>query len=420
MTERRSHAPASTLPTALATGVRTLGANPLRTSLSTLGIIIGVAALVAVLSVGDGMEAYARREISRTTDVQSMSIVPQLNRMENGIAIPRADVITFTAEDAVALDARAGDAEVTLLQQGGAAVMHDAVATAAMVAATLPASAIVYDQTLMAGRFLIDSDVRDSAAVAVVNHALASQLASADARTLLGDTLLVNGVPLRVVGVLAPAEDSGGSAALAVPLTVGARVLSATAIARPPIMVLKAANVEDMGPLRASVEAWLGERYGDWEPRLTIGTSEARLAQVQQGMLIFKLFMGAITGISLVVGGIGILNELLAAVAERTREIGIRRAVGARARDVLLQFLAESVAITSAGSALGAALGLTAAFSITALIRARAEGARIEAAFTWETLAFAMVAAIVIGVVFGLYPALRASRLAPIDAIRHE
>ena len=156
------------------------------------------------------------------------------------------------------------------------------------------------------------------------------------------------------------------------------------------------------------------------EPAPDDRTSAARLAQAQQGLLLFKLFMGAITGISLVVGGIGIMNVLLAAVTERTREIGIRRAVGARSRDVLLQFLAESVAITGAGSALGAALGLGSAFAITAIIRARAEGAPLQAAITWETLVVAVTAAVLVGLIFGLYPALRAVRLSPIDAIRHE
>jgi putative ABC transport system permease protein len=136
-------------------------------------------------------------------------------------------------------------------------------------------------------------------------------------------------------------------------------------------------------------------------------------------MLLFKLLMGAITGISLLVGGIGIMNVLLASVAERTREIGIRKAAGARRRDVLLQFLAESVAITGLGSVVGVLLGLGGAFGVTAIMRARAD-APVYAAFSWGTVAVAVLAAVTVGVVFGIYPALRAARLSPIDAIRHE
>ena len=136
-------------------------------------------------------------------------------------------------------------------------------------------------------------------------------------------------------------------------------------------------------------------------------------------MLLFRLLMAAITGISLVVGGIGIMNVLLASVAERTREIGIRKAVGARRRDILLQFLAESVTITGVGSAFGTALGLGAAYAITAVMRAQTQ-AIIYAATTAQTLAISALMAVLVGVAFGCYPALRAARLAPIDAIHME
>ncbi|OYV71816.1 MAG: hypothetical protein B7Z72_06145, partial [Gemmatimonadetes bacterium 21-71-4] len=128
---------------------------------------------------------------------------------------------------------------------------------------------------------------------------------------------------------------------------------------------------------------------------------------------------GALTGISLIVGGIGIMNVLLASVAERTREIGIRRATGARRREILLQFLAESVTITGAGAVLGAGLGVAAAYAVTAFMRMRTR-ATVYAGLSWSTLIVAAVAALVVGLGFGIYPALKASRLSPIDAIRHE
>jgi putative ABC transport system permease protein len=129
--------------------------------------------------------------------------------------------------------------------------------------------------------------------------------------------------------------------------------------------------------------------------------------------------MGAFAAISLVVGGIGIMNVLLASVAERTREIGVRKAAGARRSDVAAQFFAEAILISLAGTTAGALLGVAAAMIVTAVMRAQT-GAPIHAGFTWVTLAVGMGTAAAVGLIFGAYPALKAARLSPIDAMRYE
>jgi putative ABC transport system permease protein len=407
----------------LRVGFDTLRANPLRTLLSTLGIIMGVGALVSVLSLGDGMERFAREQIERTTDLQTVAVTPSLFRTVDGQRFPRTDVVSLTRDDADAVSAVVGAMGVVNMVLSGQALVTtraDTTPHAAQVVGTLANAVADLPTPVAAGRFFTDDDVRRDAPVVVISTPLASQVAPRRAASsLVGDTLWFHGQPREVIGVLG-AMGEGRNALALMPIGAARTALAPALVGRPTSITIKARRVEEVRVIRGQVEAWLAKQYGPaWKERVSVATNEARVAQAQQGMMLFKLFMGALTGISLLVGGIGIMNVLLASVIERTREIGIRKAAGAQHRHILLQFLSESVTISGVGSLIGIALGVAAAFGVTAVMRS-VTAAQIYAGFSVGTFLVAVAASVFVGLTFGLYPALRAARLSPIDAIHHE
>jgi putative ABC transport system permease protein len=410
-----------TAASSISVGLRALCVNPLRTVLSTLGVIVGVASLVAVLSLGDGMEAYARREVALTTNVQNVFITPVTFDMVDGLRVDRESYTRFEATDARAALAIPGVAE-TALSYSGTTLLKAGDGPgrerAARVTAALANTSEFYGQRLAAGRFFTAAEVEENAAVAVVSHNTARAFApDSQAAALVGRTILFRGQPRSVVGVLPAREGEDGFSAY-VPIGAGPAVMAADELMQPRALVLRARTVEQVDAVSRGATSWLQSRFGD-SGNFVVGTDRERSAQMERGFLLFKVFMGAIAGISLLVGGIGIMNVLLASVTERMREIGIRKAVGARRGDIVLQFLSEAVAITGSGSLIGLVLGFAGALGVTAAMRAWMD-APIHAGMSVSTLLVAALSALTVGLAFGTYPALRAARMSPIDAIRHE
>jgi putative ABC transport system permease protein len=413
--------PSYAAATALRVGADALLANPLRTLLATLGVIIGVASFVAVLSLGDGMQAAARGQLEQLTDVQTVSVAAKTFEDVDGEHIPVHGYPVFTPADAAQAALATGAIGVSLFER--AAVMvdfpHNGKRRATAVTGVLSRADEFHHMTLTEGRFFTDVEAEHGLSVVILSQKLARELADGgEPRRVVGHPVRVNGVAMQAIGVLAAVPGETGYNAY-VPFQTGRKIFPPSDPPRPSTILLRAASVEEVEALKSRAEDWAARHYARLE-KVDIHTQKARVEQAEQGILIFKLFMAALTGISLLVGGIGIMNVLLASVTERTREIGVRKAIGAQRRDVLLQFLTESVAISGAGSTIGVLLGLTAAFGVTAIIRATANAPFFHAGFSWVTIAVAVASALVIGLAFGTYPAMRAAKMSPIEAIRHE
>jgi putative ABC transport system permease protein len=405
---------------ALRVALDTLRANPLRTLLSTLGIVMGAASLAGVLSLGDGVEAFARQQLEHE-GVNVVSVTARTSDTVDGLRVPRPDYPVFTADDARDLAGRVTPGTTVQLSVEGTGLVRAQPgdrARAALVSGLFVASGET-GLRLEAGRTFSSEEAERGDAVAVVSHALALALAPGAPAAIVGGTIQVQEAPHRVIGVTAPYP---GERLLAVwvPLTNSDKAMVPSPAPRARAIHLAAPRVEDVSALRDTATRWAVGRDARWADQVQVAaTRQERLRTINQGILVFKILMGAFTAISLVVGGIGIMNVLLASVIERTREIGVRRSVGARRRDLVLQFLAESVAISVVGAVIGAALGIAAAHVATAIMRSRTE-ALVFAAVTWQTVAVSVGTALVVGVVFGLYPALRAAGLSPVEAVHYE
>ncbi len=420
----------ATLSPSIQVGFAALRVNPLRTTLSALGVIIGVGAMVSVLSLSDGVEQAVRTQLAKDGRLQSIGVTPITEDVVDGQRIPRVSSISFSPSDANELSTQLGGSGIVYMSVGGPSVVSDSASSAAaprgaLVSATLANGAERQGLALEAGRFFTDAEVTSAAKVVVLSRQLADTVFGkrATSQQLIGRSIRLQDSLFRIVGVYkADSPNAGVRFTLLrayVPVTTAKAAIVQSRGDFSSGFTIKAKRIEDLPAVQQRTEAWLERRYGEWKKQATISSYAEESAKVRDNMVLFKILMSAITGVSLVVGGVGIMNVLLASVTERTREIGVRKATGARNSDLLAQFLAESVAIAGLGSVLGTILGIAVAAMVAAIMRAKTM-APVHAGFSVSTLIVAVSAPIIVGIAFGTYPALRAARLSPIDAIRHE
>ena len=402
--------------------LQTLRSNPLNTMLSTLGIVVGIAALVGILSFGDGMEQFARAQIMRNTDFQSIMVSTRTTRVVDGISVKRSYPVVEVADLRDLQLELADAAEVTMVRRHGAvltridAARKDTVTSGATVYAAAANFIQMGGGTIAHGRSLSEADIDSAAPLVVISDSLARRLVGeTGVASLVGSTVLVGDADARVVGILG-VEERGANLSAVVPITALGHLNPAST---PPMLTGRAERIEEVPAIATRIEEWMEARFGGDADAFVVETNSQRVEQVAKGVLLFKIVMGLIVGLSVLVGGIGVMNVLLMSVTERTREIGIRKATGARRKDIVTQFLLESIAISGLGCIAGLAFGAAVVFGASPIIR-RGTDMPFDAILSVSTVVVVGSAAILLGLTFGTYPAWRASRLSPVDAIRHE
>ena len=392
--------------------LQNIKANPLHTLLSTLGIIIGVAALVGILALGDGLEKAGRNQLSKTTSVQSFTVTSN-SRMElNGINVAIKNRPKISYAQAREIEEMFSELAVTeyVSVRTIETVVEDSILGVYLHGSMENALNLLPDAEMTTGRFFTKEDIQLGNNVVIVNPEYSMTFPDSNKATL-GRFVSIGSEEYEVIGTLELALD--GPRAL-IPITKFDESGDAF-----PAVTMKVHNVENIPAIKEEMEVWLDENFEQGSEAFSLLSDDYWVEQLSEGILLFKLIMGAITGISVIVGGIGIMNVLLISVTERTKEIGIRKATGAKKKDIVYQFMAESVTISMVGSVLGWIVGMIGVLAFVPIVN-RFVNIEFFVVINPLSVLIILILAVVIGVTFGTYPAWRASQLDPIDAIRHE
>lgn len=393
--------------------LQNIRANPLHTFLSTLGIIIGVAALVGILALGDGLEQTGREQLANTTSLNIITVNSKRTKTVDDIRIQIKNRPEFTIEKVQEL--RSLVQNKALLEYTGTRsteINYKDSVSGIYLQGSLEFGLQFLTDSLSFGRYISKEDVINSSKTIVLSPEIADKL-SASRVGLIGETVEIEGVRFQVVGILKGSPES--TQRVYIPTSVYTKLSEEY-----PNIVLKASKAEEIPLIEQEIENWLDRNYEETSDAFIISTNRARVEQFSQGILLFKLIMGAITGISVLVGGIGVMNVLLISVTERTKEIGIRKATGAKKKDIVLQFIAESVTISFVGCIIGWIVGIVGIFIFVPIVNSFTEIGEFRAAIGTGTVLSILVIALFVGIIFGTYPAWRAAQLTPVDAIRHE
>ncbi len=394
-----------------------MGANRLRTFLTMLGMVIGVGAVIMMLAIGQGVQQQVESSIASMGS--NLFIVLSGSTTSGGARMGGGAAPTLTVADAQALEELPGVEAVAPAAPGAAQMVYGPNNWSTQVIGTTPEFLTVRNWQLISGSPFTDSDIRSATRVVLLGQTVVQNLFGND--DPVGKTIRIKNSPYVVLGVLdAKGQSLDGrdqdDTAL-IPVTTAQRKLFGSQFAGTVRFIsVQASSPELMPSVERSMNGLLRQRHhireGD-DDDFMVRNLTAMANTAAETTQLLSLMLGAIASISLLVGGIGIMNIMLVSVTERTREIGIRMAIGARGQDILLQFLLEAIIISVIGCLVGVLLGIGGAVAV-----GKAIGLQVVVTVISIVVAFGVAAAV--GIFFGWYPARKASMLKPIDALRFQ
>jgi putative ABC transport system permease protein len=402
------------------TGFEAVRTHRLRSGLTVLGILIGIAAVILTVGLGQGAQSKVRSQINALGS-NLLIISPGSSTSTGGLRGGFGSASTLTKADADALGSNVVAPDVAAVApttSSSETLTATSTNWTTNVVGTTPSWLRVRARTIESGRFFDASEATKGSAVVVLGSSTADQLFPAG--NAVGQSVTVNGVPLQVVGVLASTGSSGTSneddTALVPYNTAAQRLVGGAARTSVSSIYVEATSSSTLSAAYQEAQNELLAMHGiasSTNADFTITSQQSILSAATSVDRTLTILLGGIAAISLLVGGIGVMNIMLVSVTERIREIGLRKALGARPRVIRRQFLVEASVLGLAGGVLGVAIGVTGALVLPHFVSS-------PVTISPEASVAAIVMAIGIGVGFGVYPASRAARLAPIDALRTE
>ena len=385
--------------------VKAIAGNKMRSFLTILGVVIGVVAIVVLVSIGQGANS------SVVENIEGMGT----NLITANINARRMNPIDLDSLNELAQNENisyvAPIASVSGTVKAGATTYDDGV-----VQGTTPGYESIRNWTVAEGRFLQQPDIDNRSFVAVIGSEAATEMYGTT--HAVGETFSLNGYTITVVGVLAEVGSSASGSndnQILIPFTLAQRLSNQTSISS---FYVSAASSSQVEQAQTAVESYLEKAFASYNTnsfgtQYSVFNQTEMLSTLSETTNTLTLMLGGIAAISLLVGGIGIMNIMLVSVSERTREIGIRKAIGAARGNILMQFLIESLVVSLMGGLLGLAISVAAVKALAPVLQMTLT---IPVNVAWMAIGFSVF----IGVVFGMYPANKASKLRPIEALHYE